>query len=149
MIPMEVGLSRAIRVRAPEGAESNKHLFPELCLQDDSTDDYARSEAFESKYRALTEPDEGQRWQKAPTEEDGKLYGNAKLLVLETRVPELCEGWHHHMMHPGFKKQALDRQRRFEIDETRLNNAIKQVKKGCSVSQACTPDNRNVQGEAQ
>ena len=29
---------------------------------------------------------------------------------------ELCEAWHHHMLHPGVKKQALDMQRRFEID---------------------------------
>ena len=62
---------------------------------------------------------------------------------------ELGEGWHHHMMHPGVRKQAIDMQRRFEIDEIGLYNAIKRVKKGCSVSQACNPDNRNVRGEAQ
>ena len=44
-------LGRAVRVLAPEGAESDKHLFPESCLQDDWTDDYAKFEAFESKYR--------------------------------------------------------------------------------------------------
>ena len=52
---------------------------------------------------------------------------------------ELCEAWHHHMMHPGVKKQAIDMQRRFEIDEIGLHNAIKQVKKGCSVCQASNP----------
>ena len=53
------------------------------------------------------------------------------------------------MMHPGVRTKALDMQRRFEIDEIGLYNAIKQVKKGCSVCQACNPDNRNVQREAQ
>ena len=62
---------------------------------------------------------------------------------------ELCEAWHHHMMHPGTKKQALDMQSRFEIDRIGLYNAIKQVKKGCSICQACNLDNPNVRGEAQ
>ena len=62
---------------------------------------------------------------------------------------ELCEAWHHHMMHPGVGKQAMDMQRRFEINEIGLHNLIKQVKKGCSVCQACNPDNPNVPGEAQ
>ena len=39
-------MGRAVRVLASDGAESNKHLFPESCLQDDWTDDYAKSEAF-------------------------------------------------------------------------------------------------------
>ena len=42
-------MGRAVRVLAPEGAESDKHLFPESCLQDDWTDDYAKSEPFEAK----------------------------------------------------------------------------------------------------
>ena len=62
---------------------------------------------------------------------------------------ELCQAWHHHMMHPGVRKQALDMQRRFEIDQISLYNAIRKVTKGCSVCQACNPDNRNVTGEAQ
>ena len=62
---------------------------------------------------------------------------------------ELCEAWHHHMMHPGGTKQALDMRRRFEIDQIGLYNAIKKVRKGCSVCQACNPDNQKVQGEAQ
>ena len=53
------------------------------------------------------------------------------------------------MMHPGVKKQAFGMQHRFKIDENGLYNAIKQVKKGCSVCQACNPDNRNVKGGAQ
>ena len=62
---------------------------------------------------------------------------------------ELCEPWHHHMLHPGVKKQALDMQRRFEIDHIVLYTAIKKVRKGCSVCQACIRDNWNVKGEAQ
>ena len=131
----------------PVGVESDKHLFPESCLQDDWTDDYARSEAFAAEYRAVTDPDDGQKWPKGLTEEDGKLYRNGKLLVPESRVLELCEAWHHHMLHPGVKKQALDMQRRFEIDHIVLYTAIKKVRKGCSVCQACNPDNRNVKGE--
>ena len=142
-------MGRAVRVLAPERAESDKHLFPESCLQDDWTDDYARSEAFEAEYRAVTNPDDGQKWPKGLTEEDGKLYRNGKLLVPESRVLELCEAWHHHMMHPGVRKQALDMQRRFKMDQISLYNAIKKVRKGCSVCQACNPDNRNVKGEAQ
>ena len=46
---------------------------------------------------------------------------------------ERCEAWHHHMMHPGVKKQALDMQSRVELDEIGLCNSFKQVKKGCSV----------------
>ena len=68
---------RAGRVLAPERAESDKHLFPESCLQDDWTDDYA-------EYRAVTDPDDGQNWPKGLTEEDGKLYRNGKLLVPES-----------------------------------------------------------------
>ena len=97
----------------------------------------------------MTDPDDGQKWPKGLTEEDGKLYRNGKLLVPESWVLELCEAWHHHIMHPGVKKQALDMQRRFEVDDIGLYNAIKQVKKGCSVCQACNPDNRSHQGEAQ
>ena len=58
----------------------------------------------------MTDPDDGQKWPKGLTEEDGKLYRNGKLLVPESRVLKLCEAWHHHMMHPGVKKQALDMQ---------------------------------------
>ena len=79
----------------------------------------------------------------------GTLYRNGKLLVLESRVLGLCEALHHHMLHPGVKKQALDMQRRFEIDHIGHYTAIKKVRKGCSVCQACNPDNRNVKGEAQ
>ena len=60
---------------------------------------------------------------------------------------ELCEAWHHHMMYPGIGKQAIDMQRRFEIDEIGIYNAIKQVKKGCSACQACNPDNPKVRGK--
>ena len=75
----------------PERAESDKHLFSESCLQDDWTDDYAKSEAFEAEYRAVTVPDDGHKWPKGLTEEDGKLYRNGKLLVPESRVLELYE----------------------------------------------------------
>ena len=142
-------MGRAVRVLAPDGAESDKHLFPESCLQDDWTDDYANSEAFEAEYRAVTDPDDGQKWPKGLTEEDGKLYRNGKLLVPESGVFELCEAWYHHMMHPGVKRQALDMQRRFQIDQISLYSAMKKVRKGCSVCQACNPDNRNVKGEPQ
>ena len=97
----------------------------------------------------MTDPDDGQKWPKGLTEEDGKLYRNGKLLVPDFRVLELFEAWHHHMMHPGVRKQALDMQRRFQIDQISLYNAIKKVRKGCSVCQACNPNNRNVKGEAQ
>ena len=147
--PLGMRMGRAVRVLAPDGAESDKHLFPESCLQDNWTDDYAKSEAFAAEYRAVTDPDDGQKWPKGLTEEDGKLYRNGKLLVPESRVLELCEAWHHHMLHPGVQKQALDMQRRFEINHIGLYTAIKKVRKGCSVCQACNPDNRNVKGEAQ
>ena len=81
--PLGRKVSRAVRVLAPEGGDSDKHLFPELCLQDDWTDDYAKSEAFQSEYPAVTDPDDGQKWPKGLTEEDGKLYRNGKLLVPE------------------------------------------------------------------
>ena len=147
--PLGKRMGRAVRVVAPEGAESDKHLFPESCLQDDWTDDYAKSEDFEAEYRAVTDPDDRQKWPKGLTEEDGKLYWSGKLLVRESQVLELCAAWHHHMMHPGVKKQALDMQRRFEINQISLYSAIKKVRKGCSVCQAYNPDNRNVKGEAQ
>ena len=53
-----------VRVSAPKGAESYKHHFPESCLKDDWTKDYAKSEAFQSVYRAVTDPDSGQKWPK-------------------------------------------------------------------------------------
>ena len=46
--PLGRRMGRAVRVPAPDGAEFNKHLFPESCLQDDWTNDYAKSEAFEA-----------------------------------------------------------------------------------------------------
>ena len=144
--PLGRRMGRAVIVLASEGAESDKHLFPKSCLQDDWTDDYAKSEAFEAEYKAVTDPDDGQKWPKGLIEEDGKLHRNGKVLVPESRVLELCEAWHHHMMHSGVRKQALDMQRRFEIDQIGLYNAIKKVRKGCSVCQACNPDNRNVRG---
>ena len=147
--PLGRRMGRAVRVLAPEGAESDKHLFTESCLQDNWIDNYAKSGAFEAEYRAVTDPDDRQKWPKGLTEEDGKLYRNGKLLVPESRVLELCEAWHHHMMHPGVRKQALDMQRRFEIHQISLYNTIKKVRKGCLVCQACNSDNRNVKGEAQ
>ena len=54
-------------------SESDKHLFPEPCLQDRWTDSYAKSEAFESQHRAVVDPDHRQKWPKGLTEEDGKL----------------------------------------------------------------------------
>ena len=89
--PLGSRVGRAARVLAPEGAESDNHLLPDSCLVDDWTDDYAKSEAFESKYRALTDPDSRQKWPKGLTEEDGKVYQNGRLLVPESRVLELCE----------------------------------------------------------
>ena len=75
----------------------------------------------------MTDPDDGQKWPKALTEEDGKLYRNGKLLVPESRVLELCEAWHRNMMHPGVKNQALDMQRPFEIDQISLYSAINEA----------------------
>ena len=147
--PLGRRMGRAVRVLAPEGAESDKHLFPESCLQDNWTDNYAQSEAFAAKYRAVTDRNDGQKWPKGLTAEDGKLYRNGKLRVPESRVLELCEAWHHHKMHPGVRKQALDMQHRFAIDQIGLYNAVRKVRKGCSVCQACNPDNQNVTGEAQ
>ena len=147
--PLRRRMGRAVRVLAPERAEYNKHLFPESCLQDDWTDRYAKCEAFEAEYRAVTDPDDGQKWPKGLTEEDGKVYRNGKLLIPESGLLELCEAWHHHMMHPGVRRQALDMQRWFEIDQISLYNAIKKVRKGCSVCQACSPDNQKVKAEAQ
>ena len=48
--PLGTRMGRAVRVLAPEGAESDKHLFPESCLQNDWTDDHAKSEAFEAEH---------------------------------------------------------------------------------------------------
>ena len=48
--PLERMVSRAVRLLAPEGAESDEHLFPESCLQDNWTDHYAKPETFESEY---------------------------------------------------------------------------------------------------
>ena len=89
--PLGRRMGRSVRVLAPEGAESDKHLFPKSCLQDDWTDDYAKSEALAAEYRASTDPDDGQKWPKGLTEEDGKLYRHGKLRVPESRVLELCE----------------------------------------------------------
>ena len=80
-------------------------------------------------------------------EEDGKLYLNVKFVVPGSRVLQLCKARHHHMVHPGAKKQALDMQRWFEHD-IGLYNAIKQVKTACLVCQEYHPYNWNIQGEA-
>ena len=147
--PLERRVSRSVRVLAQEGAESNNHLFPESCLRDDWTDDYTNSEAFESECRALTGPDDGQKGPKGLTKEDGKLYRKGRLLVQRSLVLDLCQAWHHHMMHSEVKKHTLDMQRRLEIHEIGLHNSIKQVKNGCLVCQACNSDNQNVKGESQ
>ena len=115
--PLGRRVSRAVRMLAPEGIESDKHLFPESCLQDQWPDGCLKIEAFESEYRAVTDPDNRQKWPKGLSEEDGKLYRYGQLVVPESQVTELCEAWHHHMMHTGGTKQALDMQQRFEADE--------------------------------
>ena len=46
--------------------------------------------------------------------------GKGRLLVPDSWMLELCEAWHHHIVQPGFKKQALAMQRRFEINEIGL-----------------------------
>ena len=56
--PLGRRVSRAVRVLAAKGAVSDKHFFLELCLQYDGTNDYAKSEAFESEYWVATEPHE-------------------------------------------------------------------------------------------
>ena len=66
--PLGGRVSTAVRVLASEGAESDKHIFPVSCLEDDWTDDCAKCEAFESEYRALTDPDNGQQWPKGVSE---------------------------------------------------------------------------------
>ena len=43
---------------------------------------------------------------------------------------ELCEAWHHHMMHPGVRKQALDMQRRFRIHQIGLNKSHQEGQEG-------------------
>ena len=48
----------------PRGAELDKHLFPEACLQDSWIDNHAKSAALGSEYRTVTDPDDGQKWQK-------------------------------------------------------------------------------------
>ena len=96
----------------------------------------------------MTDPDDGQKWQKGLTEAHGKVYRNGELLVLEFGVPELCAARHHHMMPPAVEMQALDMQRQFKVDEIGLYNDIKQVKKACSVCHACNPDNQKIKGEA-
>ena len=58
--PLGRRVSGAGRILAPKGPESDKHPFRELCLRDDCTDDYAKSETFESKWRALADTDDGQ-----------------------------------------------------------------------------------------
>ena len=97
------------------------------------TTNYARSEAFQSKYHAVTDSEDEQKRPKGLTEEGSKLYRHRRPLVPQSAVVELCEAWHHHMMHPSVEKQASDMQRRFKIREIGLYNAIKQVKKGCLV----------------
>ena len=47
--PLGRMMGRVVSVLAPEGAESDGNLFSESCLQDDGTDDYAKSEAFEAE----------------------------------------------------------------------------------------------------
>ena len=65
---------RAVSALAPQGVESDEHLFPESCLRDDATDNYAKFEAFQAGYPAVTDPEEGQKWPRWLTEEDGKMY---------------------------------------------------------------------------
>ena len=127
--PLGKRASRAVLVLPPEGAESNKRLFPNWCLKDDWTNDYAKCEAFESEDGAVTDPDDRQKWRKGLAEEDCNLYQNGKLLVPECQVLKLCEAWHQLMMHARLKKQASDMQRPFEIGEIGLYKAIKQVRK--------------------
>ena len=79
--PLGRRMGRLVRVLAPERAEPDKHLFRKSCLQDDWTDNYAKSEGFAAEYRAVTDPDDGQKWPKGLTEEDGKLYRHGKMLV--------------------------------------------------------------------
>ena len=147
--PLRRRVIRAVSALAPEGADFDRHLFAETYVQGDWTADYAKAAAFKSGYGVVIDPDDGQKWPKGFGKEDGKFYRNGKLLVPESLVLQLCEVRHHDMMHPGVKKQPLDMQRRLEIDEIGLYNAIKHFKKGCSLWQACNPDNRNVKGEAQ
>ena len=147
--PLGGRVSRADHVLALEVAESDKQLFPESCLKDDWIANYAKSEGFESRDRAVTDPHNWQKCQEGLTEKDSKLCRNCKLLVPESRVLEFCEAGHHHMMHRRVTKRALDMRRRFKIDEIGIYNATTQVKKGCSVRQACCPDNQNVKEEAQ
>ena len=65
--PLGRRMGRVVRVLAPEGAESDKHVFPGSCLQDDWTDDYIKYEAFAAEWKAVTDPDDGQTWPKGLT----------------------------------------------------------------------------------
>ena len=147
--PLAWWMSPAVRALASEAAECHRHLFPETCLQDNWTHDIAKSEAFQSEYRVVSDPDDMQKWPKGLSEEDRKLYGHEKLLVPEYRLPELCEAWNQYMVHLGVTKQALDMQQPSKIEEIGLYNGIKQFSNHCSVCQACNPDNWNVKREAQ
>ena len=93
--------------------------------QDDRTNDCAKCKAFRFCYRVLTDPDDGQNWPRGHTNEESKLCASGKFLVPAFRVPEPCKGWHPNMMHPRVKKQALEMQCRFKVNEIGLNKAIK------------------------
>ena len=75
-------------------------------------------------HRAVTDTDDGQPWPKGPTEGDGKLHPKRRLLVPKSRVFELCEAWHHPMVHPSVPKQAQDTLRHFSFDDIGFHCAL-------------------------
>ena len=96
--PLGRTVSGAVRVLLPEGAESGKHISPELRPQDDWTNDYAKFKAFQFLYQALTDADNGQKWPRGLTDEESKLYRNGNFLVRESQVLQLCEPLHPNML---------------------------------------------------
>ena len=97
----------------------------------------------------MTNTDDDHSWPKGLTQEDGKLYSKARYLVRESRWLELCEAWHHHMVHPRVSKQAPDMLRRFAFNDIGMWKALRAVRKGCAVCQVCNPRKPAAAGEPQ
>jgi hypothetical protein len=81
-------------------------------------------------------------WPELAKIQRGKLYMEEKLAVPESLVEEMVKEHHRAANQPGVDRLLRDLQQRYAFPaETRLREAVEQVRRTCMICQSCEPPN--------
>ncbi len=108
-------------------------------LDEDWTDSYAQSRAFQQAWKDCTEVDAP--WPKGMQLIHKKLYLEGRLCVPEDRVEAVLLAFHVETGHPGVQRLVLASRSRFEFPGGTIAPMVQSIRKGCLVCQACESPN--------